>query len=191
MFLVIAASHLRYLLRTTGERRPWHACHVLMAIGMAFMYAPGSIDPLDVPAAFWRLVFATAGALAAVRALGLSDRPPSPIWLLTAVDLGAMLYMWSTHAFAAPLSWLLAAYFVVVAAMWALDAYRRLDGDRANIRWWMLPQEAEAGAFRSRAAVATATATSRSLIGELDIGASMFAMALGMAYMLAVMQTMT
>lgn len=184
MFLVIAASHLRHLIKTTGERRPWHACHVLVAIGMAFMYAPASIDSLGVPAAFWRLVFAAAGVFAALWSLGGADRGPSAIWLLTAVDLGAMFYMWSPRAFVAPLSWLLVAYFVVAAAMWALDAYRQLDGGTSSIGWRMLPQES---ALTVRAAATTAP---RSLIGELDIGVSMFAMALGMAYMLAAMQTM-
>ena len=189
MFVVIAASHLRHLIKTTDERRSWHACHVLMAIGMAFMYAPASIDSLGVPGTFWRLVFATAGVLAVFWALGGTDRALSPIWLLTAVDLAAMFYMWSAHAFVA-LSWLLVAYFVVEAAMWALDAYRQLDGGTPSLGWRMLPQESGSGAL-SPAPAAAATTASRSLIGELDIGVSMFAMALGMAYMLAAMQTMT
>lgn len=188
MFVVIAASHLRHLIKTTDERRSWHACHVLMAIGMAFMYAPASIDSLGVPGTFWRLVFATAGVLAVFWALGGTDRALSPIWLLTAVDLAAMFYMWSAHAFVA-LSWLLVAYFVVEAAMWALDAYRQLDGGTPSLGWRMLPQESGSGALTAPAAAATTA--SRSLIGELDIGVSMFAMALGMAYMLAAMQTMT
>ena len=48
-FLAVAASHLRHMAATTGQRRPWHSCHVLMAVGMAFMYAPAQIDPLAVP----------------------------------------------------------------------------------------------------------------------------------------------
>jgi hypothetical protein len=188
MFLVIAASHVRHLMRTGGERRSWHACHVLMATGMAFMYASASIDSFGVPAAFWRLVFAAAGMLAALWALGSATRAPSRIWLLTTIDLGAMFYMWSAHTFVAPLSWLLVGYFVLAAAMWALDAYRQLDTSTPSVSWRMLPQESASGALTVPVrAVAT---TSRSLIGELDIGVSMFAMALGMAYMLAVMQTM-
>ena len=188
MFVVIAGSHVRHLMRTAGERRSWHACHVLMATGMAFMYASVSIDSLGVPTAFWRLVFAAAGMLAALRALGTTSRAPSPIWLLTSIDLGAMFYMWSAHTFVAPLSWLLVAYFVLAAAMWALDAYRQLDNGTPSVSWRMLPQESASGALTVPVrAVAT---TSRSLIGELDIGVSMFAMAVGMAYMLAVTQTM-
>jgi Domain of unknown function (DUF5134) len=188
MFVVVAASHLRHLIKTAGERRSWHACHVLMAAGMGFMYASVSIDSLGVPTAFWRLAFAAAGILAALWALGTASRAPSPIWLLTSIDLGAMFYMWSAHTFVAPLSWLLVAYFVLAAAMWALDAYRQLDNGTPSVSWRMLPQESASGALTVPVrAVAT---TSHSLIGELDIGVSMFAMALGMAYMLAVMQTM-
>jgi Domain of unknown function (DUF5134) len=187
MFLLIAASHVRHLTRTAGERRSWHACHVLMATGMGFMYASASIGSLGVPTAFWRLVFAAAGTLAALWALGTGSRAPSSIWLLTSVDLGAMFYMWSAHPFSAPLSWLLVGYFVLAAAMWAFDAYRQLDNGAPSVSWRMLPQESASGVLTVPVrAVAT---TSRSLIGELDIGVSMFAMALGMAYMLAVMQT--
>jgi len=188
MFLVIAASHLRHLMRTAGERRSWHACHVLMATGMAFMYASFSIDSLGVPTALWRLVFAAAGTLAALWAIGTASRAPSAIWLLTSIDLGAMFYMWSVRRLLAPLSWLLVAYFVLAAAMWALDAHRQLDNGTPSVSWRMLPEESASGALTVPVrAVAT---TSRSLIGELDIGVSMFAMALGMAYMLAVMQTL-
>jgi len=188
MFVVVAASHLRHLIATAGERRSWHACHVLMATGMAFMYASTSVSALGVPTTFWKLVFATAGMLAALWALGTTSRAPSPIWLLTSIDLGAMFYMWSAHTFVAPLSWPLVAYFVLAAAMWALDAYRQLDNGTAGVSWRLLPQESASGALTVPVrAVAT---TSRSLIGELDIGVSMFAMAIGMAYMLAVMQTM-
>ncbi|HYB26078.1 MAG TPA: DUF5134 domain-containing protein [Solirubrobacteraceae bacterium] len=187
-FVLIAVSHLRHLVKTADERRSWHACHVLIATGMVFMYASASVGSLGVPAAFWRLAFAAAGVLAALWALGGTSRAPSPLWLLTAVDLGAMFYMWSAHPFLAPLSWLLVAYFVLAAAMWALDAFRQLDGGGPSISWRMVPGESGSGAVTvPMRAVATAAS---SLIGELDIGVSMFAMALGMAYMLAVMQTM-
>jgi Domain of unknown function (DUF5134) len=187
MFVVVAASHLSHLIMTAGERRSWHACHVLMATGMAFMYASASVSAVGVPTTFWKLVFATRGRTG--RALGSGhDKPPSSIWLLTSIDLGAMFYMWSAHTFVAPLSWPLVAYFVLAAAMWALDAYRQLDNGTAGVSWRLLPQESASGALT--VPVRIVATPSRSLIGELDIGVSMFAMAIGMAYMLAVMQTM-
>lgn len=188
MFALIAVSHLRYLAGTRGQRRSWHACHVLMAAGMAFMYAPTSIDPLGIPDGFWRLTFASAGLMAAVWALGDGRRAPNLMWLLTALDLGAMLYMWSPGSSVATLSWMLTAYFALQAAMWALDAYRRIDGSAPIVDWRLLSPVADArvGAIT----LARPTTASASLLGELDIGVSMIAMTLGTVYMLAAMQLM-
>lgn len=190
VFLAIAASHVRHMAQTTGQRRPWHSCHVLVAVGMAFMYAPEQIDPLGVPSAFWKLVFAGAGVIAAVWAVGGVGRVSMLVWVLTAVDLAAMLYMWSgpRAAATAPLTWLLAAYLVAEAIMWALDLYRRLDGATPIVSWQLLATES--GGTVPAASIRTGAAASGSLLGELDISASMVAMSLGMAYMLIAMQLM-
>jgi Domain of unknown function (DUF5134) len=188
VFLAIGASHLRHMAQTTGQRRSWHSCHVLMAVGMAFMYAPAQIDPLAVPSAFWKLVFAAAGIIAAVWAISGVGRVSTLIWLLTSIDMAAMLYMWSgpRRADTAPLTWLLTAYLLAEAVMWALDLHRRLDGATPIVSWRLLASES--GATVSAASIATETAASGSLLGELNISASMIAMALGMAYMLIAMQ---
>ena len=190
VFLVIAGSHVRNMNRTTGQRRPWHACHVLMAMGMAFMYAPAEIDPLAVPSAFWKLVFAAAGLIAAVWAIGGVGRVSILIWLLSSIDLCAMIYMASGtgRADTAPVTWLLTAYVLAEAVMWSLDLYRRLDGMTPIISWRLLA--IESGATLPAASISTGAAGSGSLLGELDISASMIAMALGMAYMLVAMQVM-
>jgi len=190
VFLVIAASHLRHMVQTTGQQRPWHSCHVLMAVGMAFMYAPGQIDPLAVPSAFWKLVFAAAGVIAAVWAIGGVGRVSTLVWLLTSIDMAAMLYMWSgpRRADTAGVTWLLTGYLLAAAVMWALDLYRRLDGATPIVSWQLLATES--GATLSATSFSTESAASGSLLGELDISASMIAIALGMAYMLVAMQLM-
>ena len=129
-FLMVAASHLRHLHRTSGQRRAWHACHVLMAIGMTFMYAPHAIDPLSVPPGFWKVLFAMAGVLTAFWAVSGVGRVATLMWLLTALDLAVMLYMWSgtAQAGSGPLRALIVVYLVVEAGAWALDAYRQIDG---------------------------------------------------------------
>jgi hypothetical protein len=185
IFLLIAASHLRHTANNCGQRRAWHLCHVLMAIGMAFMYAPSAIDPLHVPAGFWGLVFAAAGLVAVVWALGGIAPVPTLIWLLTSIDLGVMIYMWSGSAqtTAAPVTWFLVVYLVASAATWMLDLYRRLDGAAPIFSLQIL-----AGQPNASIAITNSARESASLLGELDINASMMAMALGMAYMLAAMQ---
>ena len=184
IFLLIAFSHLRHLAMTSGERTPWHATHVLMAVGMAFMYAPAAIHPPTVPMTFWRVAFAATGVVAAVWALGGTRRAPNLIWLLTAVDLGAMVYMWSPGSLTAPLTWILVAYLTAEAALWAVDAYRRVDGSTPIISMTMVPAGYEGGTVALRVAPAA-------LLGDLDISASMIGMTLGMAYMFVAMQLMT
>ncbi len=189
VFLAIAASHLRHMAQTTGQRRAWHSCHVLMAVGMAFMYAPAQIDPLAVPTAAWKLVFAAAGIIAAVWAIGGVGRVSTLIWLLTSIDMAAMLYMWSgPRSDTAPVTWLLTTYLLAEGVMWALDLYRRLDGATPIVSWRILASES--GATMSAVSIGAEATASGSLLGELDISASMVAMALGMAYMLVAMQLM-
>jgi hypothetical protein len=182
-FLAIAASHLRHMWASDGQRRPWHACHVVIAIGMVFMFLPASLDPLAVPLGFWRVAFACAGLVAALWAAAGNARVPVLMWTLTAFDLGAMLYMWSVpdRPGTAAVSWLLVAYLVGSAGMWAVDAYRRIDGGAPLVSWQAL-------GGGGGELVAT---TPVSLIGELDIGISMIAMAIGMAYMVLAMQLMS
>jgi len=190
-FMLIAASHLRHMTQTSGQQRPWHACHVLMAVGMAFMYAPARLDPVVVPSSFWKLVFAGAGLIAALWALAGNGRVSTLIWLLSSVDLGAMLYMWSgspRHPGTAPLTWLLTAYLLVASMMWALDLYRRFDGSTPIVSWRVLASES--GVALAAGAERTAGVGTGSLLGELDISASMIVMAIGMAYMLVATQLM-
>jgi hypothetical protein len=108
----------------------------------------------------------------------------NPLWLLTAVELGAMVYMWSSGAFLPALTWVLVAYLAVEAGLWGVNAYRTVDGDTPLIGWTALAPATDAGA------VFVSGAATESLIGGLDISVSMTAMALGMAYMLAAMQLM-
>lgn len=179
IFLLIAIAHLRHLAMTSGERGPWHACHVLMAIGMAFMYAPAALDLPAVSMLVWRVVFAVSSVLTAIWALGAARRVPSLIWLLTAVDLGAMVYMWSPDSFVTPLTWALVAYLTAEAGLWTIDAYRRVDGSVPIIGIMTTGSKA-----RTLALAAAPT----SLLGDLNLSASMIGMTLGMAYMFVAMQ---
>ena len=111
VFVAIVVIHARHVLDSDGQRRIWHSGHVLMALGMAFMFAPASIDHFDIPSGFWQLAFAN-GALAILAwmlAQALAGRAINVLWPVMAIDLGAMAYMWSPSGFQAPLTWLLVA----------------------------------------------------------------------------------
>jgi hypothetical protein len=181
IFIVIAGSHLRHLATAVGQRRPWHACHVLIAVGMASMYAPAAIDPLGIPARFWQIVFAAACVLAALWSMSGAQRTLTLMWLLTAVDLGAMVCMWTTNV-SASLRWALVVYLGVQVSLWALDAFRRVDGAAPVINFSAL------SAAPGGMSLPVAATRVEPLLGDLDISVSMVLMSVGMAWMFASMQ---
>ncbi len=181
VFIAVIVIHARHVLDSDGQRRIWHSGHVLMALGMAFMFAPASIDHFDVPSGFWQLAFAN-GALAILAwmlAQALSGRAINVLWLVMAIDLGAMAYMFSPSGFQAPLTWLLVAWFVAQSLLWITDRMRDVD-HKALL----------GGGFSVMPDGAVAMEAAEPLVCFRDLRVSMFAMTLGMAYMFAAMQLM-
>jgi hypothetical protein len=179
VFFAVIAIHARHVLQSEGQRRWWHSGHVLMAIGMAFMYAPSSVDSLDIPAGFWSLAFANAAIVILLWLLvqAFEGRGANMLWLVMAFDLAAMAYMWSPTGFQAPITWLLVAYFAAQALLWGTDRMR--DYDERTIF---------GGGVSVTPDGALAASVAEPLICFKDLRASMAAMTLGMAYMFAAMQ---
>ena len=177
-FVGILVIHARHVLDSQGQRRGWHSGHVVMALGMIFMFAPASIDHFQIPGGFWALVFANATglALAWILAQALSRQVVNLLWLVIASDLAAMVYMWSPNGFVAPVTWLLVAYFVAQTILWATNLMRRTDdlavGRRVTV---------DAGGALAASAV-------EPLVCDRDLRISVGGMTLGMAYMFAAMQ---
>jgi hypothetical protein len=186
-FAIVALSHLRHMATTDGQRRPWHACHVVMAASMALMYAPGVTDHLTELVLICRVALLAAGLMAGLWALWGASGSLNPVWLLTALDLGAMLFMWSPPSHNRAVSWLVLVYLLGDAGMWMLDAYRRFEGERSILRWLPVGELGGSGTV----GLHRVTATGAGLLGDLDISPSMVVMSLGMAYMLVVMQLMS
>jgi hypothetical protein len=150
-----------------------------MALGMAFMFAPSSIDHFNIPSGFWQLAFANA-AIAIVLwmlAQALGGRAINVLWLVMALDLGAMAYMWSPSGFQAPITWILVAYFAVQSLLWVTDRMREIDHKTLL-----------GGGISVTPGGAVAMAAAEPLVCFRDLRASMFVMTLGMAYMFAAMQ---
>ncbi len=178
-FIAIIVIHALHLRDSEGQRRLWHSGHVLMAVGMAFMFAPSSIDHFNIPSGFWQLAFANA-AIAIVLwmlAQALSGRAINVLWLVMAVDLGAMAYMWSPDGFQAPITWMLVAYFAAQALLWVTNRMREVDHKTLL-----------GGGIAVTPGGAVAMSSAEPLVCFRDLRASMFAMTLGMAYMFAAMQ---
>jgi hypothetical protein len=179
VFFVIIATHARHVIQSEGQRRSWHLGDVARAIGMAFMFAPASIDHFNVPTGFWALAFAN-GAIAIVLWMlvqAFAGRGANLLWLLMAFDLGAMAYMWSPTGFQVPITWLLVAYFAVQAVLWGTDRMHSFD-----------EQTILGGAVSVTSDGALAASVAETLICYKDLRVSMASMTLGMAYMLAATQ---
>lgn len=123
-FCAVAVLHLRHSRVMAGPLRYWHAGHVLMGVGMAYMYLPHSAQPL--PDGAGRIVFAVAAAAAAVAAVRswFRDGALNPLWILAVVEMAVMVYMFLPMG-TRPLllSYGLAAYLVALGALWALGAW--------------------------------------------------------------------
>jgi hypothetical protein len=178
-FIAILVVHARHVRDSGGQRRYWHSGHVLMAVGMIFMFAPASIDHFNIPSGFWQLAFANAAGAVLVwmLALALSGQAINSLWIVIGIDLAAMVYMWSPADFQAPLTWLLVVYFAAQAALWATNRMR--DADHLAVRGGF------SAGTRGGALVASAA---KPLVCERDLRVSLGVMTFGMAYMLAAMQ---
>jgi hypothetical protein len=180
VFVAIIIVHIRHVLDSDdGQRRIWHSGHVLMAFGMAFQFAPSSLDHFNIPAGFWQLAFANAAIAAVLWILmqAVSGRAVNVLWLVMAIDLGAMAYMWSPSGFQAPLTWLLVAYFAAQSLLWVTNRMREVD-HRALF----------GGSLSITPGGAVAMSAAEPLVCFRDLRVSMSAMTLGMAYMFAAMQ---
>jgi hypothetical protein len=186
VFIVVLVVHARHVIETHGERRIWHSGHVLMALGMVFMFAPGSLDHFDIPRGSWPLLFANAAGVIVAWGLArtLAGHAVNGLWAVLAFDLAAMAYMWSPSGYVAPVTWILVAYFAVQALLWATDRYRGLD-ERVVIPGVRFGPAAALSDGPAGALGATAV---EPLVCERDLRVSMSVMALGMAYMFAAMQ---
>src|ERR1700733_4812056 len=184
VFLAIFLNHLRHALESSAQRRVWHAGHVAMALGMAFMFVPASLDPLAVTPVFWQATFAGVLVLLAgwLARQALLQRSASGLWVLLAIESWAMLYMWSPGAMQTPLSWLLIAYLAAESGLWTTGRVLGVDRD-------FLPSGGYDFAGGRGAGVLRVTATT-TLACERDLRVTMTAMTLGMTYMVFAMQVM-
>jgi hypothetical protein len=182
VFVAILISHARHIQQSSGQRRIWHSGHVAMAAGMIFMYAPATIDVYHIPSGFWQIAFADGGlaALAWILAQALGGQAVNVLWGLLAIDMGVMVYMWSPSGFVAPVTWTLVAYLVWQSVLWITDRMRAIDH---HTLWGSHASVTPGGEVAISAA--------EPLVCFSDLRVSMFAMTLGMAYMLAAMQLMT
>jgi hypothetical protein len=154
----------------------------LVFIAIIVIHGRHVIDHFNIPSGFWQLAFANGAIaiLAWMLAQALSGRAINVLWLVMAIDLGAMAYMWSPSGFQAPLTWILVAYFGVQSLLWVSKRMREVD-HKALL----------GGGFSVTPGGAVAMSAAEPLVCFRDLRVSMFAMTLGMAYMFAAMQLLS
>jgi hypothetical protein len=199
-FVVVAAVHLWHLRAAAARVRAWHIGHVVMALGMIAMFAPGGMGL--VPAAAGETVFAVTAVLALMVAIvRFASRHRDWLWPFTVVDHAAMIYMF---ALVTPrlgwLTWLFVVWFVVQAAGWLSGWLTPMDYEKpaqaasaivtdASID--PTTEHASADAARTdtehaRGRGSTATLTTAP-VHDPALRATLVTMNLGMAYMLVAM----
>lgn len=102
-----------------GQRRWFHASHLLTTIGMAYMYASVALHTEVIPPRLWRWVFIVTSVAMAVWLVSryVQRRPVSYVWLLALTMQAAMAYMW-LPTWQPFLTWMLVAYFAAEAVAW-------------------------------------------------------------------------
>jgi hypothetical protein len=122
----VAAVHLRHVWVMNGQRRYWHVGHVLMAVGMAYMYLPHSAHFVPTESGTALYAAAAIGGIIASALFRLRDGVINPLWIIVAVEMAVMVYMFlPMHTRSPMLSYVLAVYLAGVGTAWALGKWDR------------------------------------------------------------------
>jgi hypothetical protein len=210
-FVVILVVHVAHAMSRPGWSRLWHGGHILMALGMIDMFWPAVRMPVGATVgegvfAVAALGFLIVGVLPATRRSG-----PPWLWVIQAVDLAVMVYMFAMMSRrVVAVTVLLALWLLLESAGWASgllttvathedliapddpqgelasESHRRTTEDDRSVT----PRQG--GASLSKAGAATSLASSPPLRHgsghALSLRITLAAMSLGMAYMLLAMQ---
>jgi LysM repeat protein len=119
--VAVLAFHCRHLIFMRGQHRWYHASHVVMLVGMLYMYASVAFGWDLFPERMWLFVYvATSAAIIGGMIMRFEQRRSvSYLWALALAQQGAMIYMWMPMANWIPwLSYALAAYFTLETVAW-------------------------------------------------------------------------
>ena len=171
---VVLLFHCSHLLRMRGEPRWYHCAHVVMLLGMLYMFAGVAFSLPLVPPRAWTLVFvATSAAIVSWILIKLvRGRPLKKLWAVALIQQVAMIYMWAPMQVWLPLlTYGFVLYFSVEIIAWLTNAYSKLE-----------PLAAAEAHIRH----AGGSLEPRSIFGDV----CMTIMAASMAYMFVAMQLM-
>lgn len=119
----VLVFHCLHLARMGGQHRWFHGIHILMLIGMIYMFATMTWNWNPIPGGLWMALYVitTAGLILWMAVRMAQRRPFSWLWLLALVQQAAMIYMFAPGSAWTPgVSYALAFYFLIEALLWLL-----------------------------------------------------------------------
>ena len=171
---VVLLFHCSHLLRMRGEPRWYHSAHVVMLLGMLYMFAGMAFSLHLVPPREWTVVYvATSAAILSWMLIKVArGRPLNKLWCVALVQQVAMVYMWAPMGVWFPLlTYGFVLYFAIEIIAWLSNAYSKLE---------------PLAAAQAQARHAGGSLEPRSIFGDV----CMTIMAASMAYMFVAMQLM-
>ncbi|ASU81359.1 DUF5134 domain-containing protein [Actinopolyspora erythraea] len=124
----VVVVHVGHLVALSGQHRAWHAGHTVMATGMALMYLLPRMQHPELYRA-GLVLFALVALAQAVTTVALRAREGAvnPLWLLSTVDMLAMVYMLLPPATRPDwLNWVFVVYLACQAVAYGLGTWDRL-----------------------------------------------------------------
>lgn len=133
----VLASHFLHVLEMRGQPRYWHMTHMLMAIGMIYMFVAWQGLPISLRAA--EMVFEAAALLVLgfVLLTWSTGRPVNLLWFLQLAGVGVMAYMFALMDELADndvevFTLVLAGLYVLEAAAWSRRIFAEADDRRLS-----------------------------------------------------------
>lgn len=174
LLAAVCALHVVHMFSMRGHARRFHAVHLLVGVGMVYMFAPWRSMPLpmEVPVAVFAGLTLLVGCF-----VGLElqhGRRVNLLWVLAAVECAAMAYMFAVHHGSAEvpaLSRLLVGVYLLMLAGWTHGWF--VEGPRGGRRS-ALPYDFGPGRVPARPLFCS---------GRRGVAAAEAAMCLAMAYM--------
>lgn len=131
----VLVFHCGHLVHMGGQHRWFHASHIVMLVGMLYMYAGMAFSWNWIPGPIWVWLYAlTSAAMVIWMIMRFAQKKPfSYLWILALVQQAAMIYMWMPMTtWVAWLSWGLVVYFTFETIAWLVGLCDDGKADRGN-----------------------------------------------------------
>ena len=117
----VLVFHCGHLIHMGGQHRWFHATHIVMLIGMLYMYAGMAFNWnfIPGPVCVWLYALTSAAMVIWMVMRVVQKKPFSYLWILAFISQAAMIYMWMPmSSWVAWLSWGLVVYFTLETIAW-------------------------------------------------------------------------